>query len=172
MATSANKLTPAQYGRLLESILEQAAGYALSILRSRPDAEDAVQQAALRGLERIGLYDSNQPFKAWWFTVLRHCCLDLLRSRRSHASLDRAEAQAARNEHPTDWRDLADALDRLDAQHAEILRLRYFAGLTYEELAHALDIPKGTVMSRLHYARKALGSRIEESNYDPTGRRA
>jgi RNA polymerase sigma-70 factor (ECF subfamily) len=156
-------LTTSAYGRLLEGMLEQAAGYALSILRNRADAEDAVQQAALRGLERLSLYDPRQPFRGWWFTVLRHCCIDLLRSRRAHASLGQAECQAARLGNPTHWQDLAEALDRLEPQQAEMLRLRYFAGLTYDELGQALAIPKGTVASRLHYARKALSSQMKGS---------
>jgi len=156
-------LTPSAYGRLLEGMLEQAAGYALSIVRNRADAEDAVQQAALRGLERISLYDPRQPFKGWWFTVLRHCCIDLLRSRRSDASLDPAACGVAGPGNPTTWQDLAEGLDRLESQQAEILRLRYFSGLTYAELSQALAIPKGTVMSRLHYARKALFAEMKDS---------
>ncbi len=155
-------LTPSAYGRVLEGILEQAAGYALSILRNRADAEDAVQQAALRGLERLSLYDPRQSFKSWWFTVLRHCCIDLLRSRRSHACLDRADCDVALLGNPTAWQDLAEGLERLESQQAEILRLRYFGGLTYEELSQALAIPKGTVMSRLHYARKALSAEMKD----------
>lgn len=155
-------LTPLAYGRLLEGILEQAAGYALSILRNRADAEDAVQQAALRGLERLSLYDPCQSFKGWWFTVLRHCCIDLLRSRRSHACLDRADCDVARLGNPTAWQDLAEGLERLEPQQAEILRVRYFGGLTYEELSQGLAIPKGTVMSRLHYARKALSAEMKD----------
>lgn len=155
-------LAPSAYGRLLEGVLEPAAGYALSILRHRADAEDAVQQAALRGLERFSLYDPAQPFKGWWFTVLRHCCIDLLRSRRRQREVPGpTEAEAACRK-PADWQELAEGLDRLEAQHAEILRLRYFGGLTYEELAEALAIPKGTVMSRLHYARKALASQMKD----------
>jgi RNA polymerase sigma-70 factor, ECF subfamily len=156
-----NTLTPSDYGRLMEAVLEQAAGYALSILRNRADAEDAVQQAALRGLERLSLYDPGRPFKGWWFTVLRHCCIDVSRSRRPHASLDRADCDAARPENPTDWQDLAESLDRLEPQQTEILRLRYFGGLTYDELSGALAIPKGTVMSRLHYAKKALAAEMK-----------
>jgi RNA polymerase sigma-70 factor (ECF subfamily) len=156
-------LTPSAYGRLLKGMLEQAAGYALSILRNRADAEDAVQQAALRGLERISLYDSRQPFKGWWFTVLRHCCIDLLRSRRSHASLDQADCDVAHHGNTPAWQDLAEGLDRLESQQAEILRLRYFGGLTYEELGQALAIPKGTVMSRLYYAKKALYAEMKDS---------
>lgn len=157
-----NTLTPSDYGRLLEDVFKQAAGYALSILRNRTDAEDAVQQAALRGLERLSRYDPSRPFKGWWFTVLRHQCIDMLRSRRVHARLDRVDYDVAGSENPTDWRDLAESLDRLEPQQTEILRLRYFGGLTYDELSGALTIPKGTVMSRLHYAKKALAAEMKD----------
>jgi RNA polymerase sigma-70 factor (ECF subfamily) len=157
-----NTLTPSDYGRLLEDILEQGAGYAMSILRNRADAEDAVQQAALRGLERLSRYDPSRPFKGWWFTVLRHRCIDMLRSRRLHARLDRANCDVARSENPIVWQDLAESLDRLEPQQTEILRLRYFGGLTYDELSEALTIPKGTVMSRLHYAKKALAAEMKD----------
>jgi len=162
MHTRPDKLTSSTYGRRLEALLDQAAGYALSILRNRSDAEDAVQQAALRGLQRIATYDSSQPFKAWWFAVLRNCCIDLLRSKRPHAALDQAAVVVARPAESADWRELADALDRLETAHEEILRLRYFGGLSYEEIAHALEIPRGTVMSRLYYARKALAAHMKE----------
>jgi len=161
-------LTPSAYGRLLEGMLEQAAAYALSILRNRHDAEDAVQQAALRGLERIAQYDPRWPFRGWWFALLRNCCIDLVRSRRPCASLATAEHHADRHGNPTEWQDLAEALDGLEPQQSEILRLKYFGGLSYDELAQALDIPKGTVMSRLHYARKALSSQMKESEHDQT----
>ena len=163
MCHGPDTLTPSAYGRLLEPMLEQAAGYALSILRNRADAEDAVQQAALRGLERVSLYDPSRPFRGWWFTVLRHCCIDLLRSRRAHVSLDRVDRDLARLGNTTAWQDVAEGLERLESQQAEILRLRYFGGLTYEELSQALTIPKGTVMSRLHYARKALSAEMKDS---------
>jgi len=163
MVSPLTSLSPTEYGRLLEGILGQAAGYALSILRNRSDAEDAVQQAAMRGLERLVSYDPRRPFRGWWFTVLRHCCIDLMRSRRAHVGLDRAELRDSASGTALSWQDLADALDRLDLQQAEILRLRYFGGLTYEELGQALAIPKGTVMSRLHYARKALASEMKGS---------
>ncbi|MCX7347022.1 MAG: RNA polymerase sigma factor [Alphaproteobacteria bacterium] len=163
MASALTSLSPTEYGCLLEGVLEQAAGYAISILRNRADAEDAVQQAAMRGLERLVSYDPRRSFRGWWFTVLRHCCIDLLRSRQAHVGLDRAELGVSASGTALAWQDLADALGRLDLQQAEILRLRYFGGLTYEELSQTLAIPKGTVMSRLHYARKALASEMKGS---------
>jgi RNA polymerase sigma-70 factor (ECF subfamily) len=61
---------------------------------------------------------------------------------------------------PSAWEALGAALNRLSEDHREILRLRYFADLSYRELAEALRIPEGTVMSRLHLARKALQAQM------------
>lgn len=148
------------YWPLLEPWLEQAAGYARSILRNRHDAEDAVQQAVLRGLERFSSYDGTRPFKGWWFAILRNGCIDLLRSRRSRATvaLEPHDPPARPAAPAGGWEALADAIGRLTPDHQEILRLRYFAELSYQELAEAVNIPAGTVMSRLHAARKSLAA--------------
>jgi RNA polymerase sigma-70 factor (ECF subfamily) len=145
------------YGRLLEPLLEQAGAYAISVLRRRHDAEDAVQQAALRGQQRLESYDASRPFKGWWFAVLRNCCRDVLRNRgtRPQVGLEAEEVGESRPHEPA-WEGVAEAMHRLSPPHREILQLRYFGGLSYAELAETLEIPQGTVMSRLHLARKAL----------------
>ncbi len=58
--TMEGKMDSAEYGRLIEPLLDPAAGYALSIVRNRQDAEDAVQQAALQGLARIDTFDAGR----------------------------------------------------------------------------------------------------------------
>ena len=152
----------AEFGRLLEPLLNQAAAYSLSILRNRQDAEDAVQQAALQGLARIDTFDAGRPFKGWWFSILRNGCVDIQRRRQSSGTvaLGRREAQDKSATGTRRWEALAEALEQISREHREILRLRYFGGLTYRELASALDVPEGTVMSRLHFARKALMDRM------------
>jgi len=146
---------------MLAPVLGHGAAYARSILRNRQDAEDAVQQAALRGLERFDSFDPTRPFKGWWFAILRNCCIDVLRVRKA------AKAESLEDYEPADtstaeiagWEQLSMAMDQLSQEHREILRLRYFAGLSYQEMAVALAIAPGTVMSRLHLARKALAAR-------------
>ncbi len=136
-------------------------GYACSLLKNRSDAEDAVQQAVLRGMERFASFDPARPFAGWWFAVLRNCCMDLLRARSRHhplAAIEPAAAAPIIHEPPESWEALAQAMDRLPPDHAAILRLRYFGELSYDELSQALDIPRGTVMSRLHYARARLAA--------------
>ncbi len=153
-----------QYALLLQPLLSQAAGYARSILRNRDDAADAVQQAALRGLERIHTFDASRPFKGWWFAILRNCCIDVLRRSRSAPTenLENLEGAHHAPADPADWEQLSAAIGRLPEHHREILQLRYFADLSYRELAESLSIPQGTVMSRLHLARRALQNQLTE----------
>jgi RNA polymerase sigma-70 factor, ECF subfamily len=155
-----------QYSLLLAPLLPQAAGYARSILRNRDDAADAVQQAALRGLERIHTFDVRRPFKGWWFAILRNCCIDMIRRSRAAQTEDMQNLDAP-EESPSDgpdWEQLTLAMSRLPEPHREILRLRYFADLSYRELAESLGIPPGTVMSRLYTARKALQARLTQDD--------
>lgn len=154
------------YGRELRPLLARAAAYARALLRHRQDAEDAVQQAALRGWERIHQYDASRPFGGWWFAVLRNCCFDMRRSQQSLRTADLVDVEVPDDRPPdeADWVALADALDKLSETHREILRLRYFGDLSYAELAEALGIPQGTVMSRLHLARKALAASMPKES--------
>ncbi len=117
-----------------------------------------MQQAALRGLERFASYDPARPFKAWWFTILRNLCLDMLRRQKlqPRETLGDIDPPAPETVAEFDWQALDDAILRLSEPHREILRLRYFADMGYRDLAETLGIPQGTVMSRLHLARLAL----------------
>jgi RNA polymerase sigma-70 factor (ECF subfamily) len=156
-------LSMAEYAALLEPVLPQSAAYARSILRNRAQAEDAVQQAALRGAENLATYDRTRSFKAWWFTILRHCCIDAMRLRKfAPLPADVADKSPDQQDRRENWEELAIALEKIPDEHAAILRLRYFGNLSYHDLAQSLDIPDGTVMSRLHYARKALAQEMKK----------
>lgn len=154
------------YERALRPLLGQAGAYARAVLRNRSDAEDAVQQAALRGWERLGQYDATRSFKGWWFAILRNCCVDSLRRARTSRTqgLDGIDPPAPDGPEDFDWLRLAAGLARLSEPHREILQLKYFGELSYDEIAQTLDIPKGTVMSRLHLARKALAERASRED--------
>jgi RNA polymerase sigma-70 factor (ECF subfamily) len=154
------------YERSLRPLLGQAAAYAHAMLRNRAEAEDAVQQAALKGWERLGQYDATRPFKGWWFAILRNCCLDILRQAKASRTegLDGVDPPAPDEPEVFDWQGLVDGLAQLSEPHREILQLKYFGELSYDELAESLGIPRGTVMSRLHLARKALAIRISKED--------
>ena len=152
-------MPPEAFERALRPLLRRSAGYAFSLLGERGDAEDAVQQAALRAWERRAQFDEQRPFRAWWYAILRNHCLDELRRRRRApiaVSADDAGLSSPADESALDRHALAAAMEKLPDIQREVLQLRYFGELTYDELAQVLDIPRGTVMSRLHLARKAL----------------
>jgi RNA polymerase sigma-70 factor (ECF subfamily) len=148
---------PDSFSRALAPLLSQSAAYAKSLLGSRQDAEDAVQQAALRAWERIAQYDPSRPFKGWWYAVVRNCCFDVLRQRQRSAKTG-TDVPAGQVSVSQDAAQLEEALLKVSDAHREILRLRYFGDLSYDEIAVTLGIPKGTVMSRLYLARKALAA--------------
>ncbi|HEY6456850.1 MAG TPA: sigma-70 family RNA polymerase sigma factor [Steroidobacteraceae bacterium] len=153
-----------RYALLIEPLLGQAAAYARAILRDRENARDAIQEAALRGLERFRTFDTSRPFKGWWFAIVRNCCIDILRrlAAAKTETLDEFRLPHPPGPDTADWEILGAAIESLSEQHREILRLRYFADLSYRELAEALGIAGGTVMSRLHLARKALQAQMGE----------
>lgn len=154
----------ATFADALRPLLRQSAGYALSLLRDRGEAEEAVQQAALRAWERRRQFDERQSFRAWWYAILRNTCRDELRRRMrrpAHLDVEGLELPSGQGEVDHDRMVLASAIARLAPQHGEIIGLRYFGELSYQELARILEIPEGTVMSRLHLARKALGTMFQ-----------
>ncbi|MDT8429517.1 MAG: sigma-70 family RNA polymerase sigma factor [Pseudomonadales bacterium] len=147
----------------MEPILRSAAGYAYSILRNRDHAQDAVQQAALQGLERLHSFDEARSFRQWWFSILHNCCIDMIRADKSALHVDIDEFDVANPAEATAHHEqLLQGIARLSEKHQEILRLKYFADLGYKEIAAVLAIPQGTVMSRLHLARLALAANMKE----------
>jgi RNA polymerase sigma-70 factor (ECF subfamily) len=153
---------------------------ALQLLGNRDDALDVAQDAMLKlfsGLHRIR---PGGPVRPWLLTIVRNLARDLWRRRRVRraepidASADglalelvdtspTPEVSAERVElRRRVWR----ALARLSADHREIIVLRDFHDLSYGEIAGALEIKLGTVMSRLHAARRKLRAGLAEENVD------
>ena len=145
------------FRRLVQRYQDRALGHALAILRNRDDAQDAVQEAFLNAHRALRTFDRERAFYAWFYAILRNCCYKLLARRRTDAvesaALDLLEAPGL----PVDDRlAIERALAALSPNDREIVTLRHLDGLSYAELAAALDVPVGTVMSRLFNARKRL----------------
>ena len=135
---------------------------AIQILGNRDDAADAVQDAMIKALTVPDAYDAKQgPLKPWFYRVVRNRCLDLLRGRRGGA--ETVDALPAGGPDPeaalaTEQRDseIRRALETLAPAHRQILVLRDYLDLGYADIGVVLDVPTGTVMSRLHRARNAM----------------
>jgi RNA polymerase sigma-70 factor (ECF subfamily) len=144
----------------------RAVGAARSIVGDASLADDAAQDAFVKAFRAIRRFRTGEPFYPWLYRILKNACLTTLKRRgRPEVSLDAENAppppappsdpvQAlARNELRAQVRD---GITRLSEPHREILNLSHFEGLSYKEIALCLDIPIGTVMSRLWAARQAL----------------
>ncbi|MCZ6767499.1 MAG: RNA polymerase sigma factor [bacterium] len=141
---------------------------ALGFTGNPDDARDLSQDAFIKAFEARRKFDPKRPFYPWFYRVLKNHCLNFLqRRRKTWESLhhkDGAEERFAsgastpleKMEKRERVRLVRAAIERLSFEHREIVVLKNFKGYSYQEIATILDIPIGTVMSRLYYARKTL----------------
>ena len=146
-----------------------------SLTRNRADAEDLVQDTLLRAFRAIDRFDGRYP-RAWLLTILRNTHINRNRRRRPELLRDPERAtdrmiSAVSEERPDAIVDaqidgeIIDALDALDESFRRVVELVDMNGLTYAEAAEVLDIPVGTVMSRLHRARSRIRDRLERAGF-------
>lgn len=141
---------------------------AIGMLGNVDDAQDALQEAFVKAFASLGRFDIRRSFGPWFFQILRNQCRDMLRSRQSRGKLEvrdetlearpagsESNPERARQRHAASEL-LHDGLARIGDEHREILVLKELQGLRYSEIAAILDIPEGTVASRLYHARNAL----------------
>lgn len=145
------------FRHLVERYQKRAVAHAMAILFNRDDAEDAVQEAFIDAFKAIGAFDTSRTFYQWFYVLLRNRCYKLTARRRPTESLDEALLVDSQRGAADESRfELEKALHSLTSEEREIVWLKYFSGLSYDELATHLQIPRGTVMSRLFYARQRL----------------
>ncbi len=143
---------------------------ALGMMGNQDDAMDALQDAFVKTWRNLERFDLKRPFGPWFFQILRNQCRDALRSRnvrfRLEALDERLEMRPSDPEKRPDrirerrearerlWK----ALEQLSEDHREVLVLKEIEGFRYGEIAGILNIPEGTVASRLFHARRALAN--------------
>ena len=149
------------FRHLVERYQRQAIGHATALLGTREDALDAAQEAFIDAFRALKQFDSSRPFYPWFYVLLRNRCFKMAARKREMASIDETVIVAATGARSEDILALQNALRSLDMEDREIVTLKYFDGLSYNELADRLQIPKGTVMSRLFYARRKLLAKLE-----------
>nr|WP_280113295.1 RNA polymerase sigma factor [Salinispira pacifica] len=142
----------------------------LSMVRNATDAEDIIQEAVMRAYTNISRYDSSRPFYPWLLTIGRNLARNFLSRRNSRESsaevpLDIPEIHSSNPELSAikreEIRSLYKALEELSPEHRQIIELKHFQECSYNEISEILSIPRGTVMSRLYYARKQLQAALE-----------
>ncbi|MEO7660662.1 MAG: RNA polymerase sigma factor [Pyrinomonadaceae bacterium] len=150
------------FRHLVEGYQKQAVGHAVAILGNREDALDAVQEAYVDAFWSLKTFDPARRFYPWFYVLLRNRCYKMTAKRRETESIEETEIIAPSATLPDEERfALERALLALDKNDREIITLKYLDGLSYDEIAERLEIPKGTVMSRLFYARRQLQAKLK-----------
>jgi len=163
---------------LVERYQERAYRMALGVLRDEEAARDVVQEGFLKVYRSLDRFEGRSSFYTWLYRVVMNLCLDAKRRDRSgrHAEWDETAPMEIDPGGPDAVADLArersspagqleraelrsvvaDAIEKLPDDARRTLVLREVDGLSYSEISECLGVPKGTVMSRLHNARKRL----------------
>ena len=176
----------AAFRELVELYEARAHAIALGVIGNREDAEDIVQDAFLKAYKNINSFRGTSSFYTWLYRIIFNLSIDYTRKRYRTAessvgdqatldvSLQRASAGVHELLGSTSSPDIAlerqelqiqirAAIDKLSPEHRAVILLREFDGLSYNEISDVVGISKGTVMSRLHHARKRLQKTL--SNY-------
>lgn len=161
------------FGKLVQVYMRQAYYVALGFLGNHDDALDASQEAFARSYVAMQRFDPARRFFTWYYAILRNHCLNMLRRKsiqpipfseidrtipERFASDPRSDEELGRSEtHAVIW----GAIWRLDPDDRQLIVARDLLGTSYAMLAELLDVPVGTVMSRLYHARRRLRTAVE-----------
>jgi RNA polymerase sigma-70 factor (ECF subfamily) len=176
-ALAASRGDKQAFGRLVDLHKRAVHGLCLRILRHPEDARDAAQEAFVRAYAALGTYDPAQPFAPWLLRIARNHCLDLARRRGvrpAEVALDAdpedggvrepADPSAPQADEVLERREregsVLAAVSALPANYREVVELFHVDHLSYKEIAQAMDVPIGTVMTWLHRARSKLRAQL------------
>jgi RNA polymerase sigma-70 factor, ECF subfamily len=171
-------------GEVLAELFDGLYAYAMVLSRDRTEAEDLVQETCVRAVQAVESLRPDSNVKSWLFTILRNIWLNQLRQRRTAPKLveldvDESTAQiaveASKDPHAlyvskVERERVREAIQQLSGEFREVIVLREYGDLSYQEIASVLSCPAGTVMSRLGRARSKLRSLLSGSLRTPDRR--
>jgi RNA polymerase sigma-70 factor (ECF subfamily) len=144
------------------------------VMRNEQDAEDMTQETFIRAFRALPRFEIRKgvSFEAWLYRIAVNCCRSRMRRKwyqvlpwpdPAPQLVSEPEEQPDRLALQSEQRDeMLQAIDSLGSKHRLVVILRYYAGLSNEEIAQTLNIPSGTVRSRLHTARQRLKKLLSE----------
>lgn len=169
-------------GELASRYYEMVYAICLGVLRHREAARDVAQNVFIKLQREIKRFEGRSKFKTWLYRISVNASLDEVRKKKPAQSIDVTDASEDDDTAPIVMTDpspgpheqaaqqelrkiLDKAIEELSPDHRSVLVLREWQDLSYEDIAEALDIEIGTVMSRLHYARKKLAEILKQHGH-------
>jgi RNA polymerase sigma-70 factor, ECF subfamily len=156
----------------IEQYIPNLRRYARALVRNPESADDLVQDTLERAMRKFHLWRPGN-LRAWLFSIMHNVFVNQVRSQRSqyHDELDENLAAYSPSATRLDIRDLQEALEGITPDQREVLLLVALEDMSYTEVGKALDIPVGTVMSRLSRARTRLRSLMDLEAPRPESRK-
>lgn len=162
--------TKKEFELLVKANMKRAYFTALGILGSHDAAMEISQEAFIRAYKHFNKFDRNKNFFTWYYKILKNLCLNTIRNekrRKQESFLEYENSKLTSEDLLKEYeknealQKLQEAMLKLDFEAREIIVLKVFEGLSYNEIAEMLNIPAGSVMSRLFYARKKLADKLK-----------
>jgi RNA polymerase sigma-70 factor, ECF subfamily len=177
-ATSGCRVTVSGVLTRIEACIPALRRYAAALLRNREDADDLVHDCLVRALDKLHTRRDDADVRAWLFAIMHNLFISRLRRAKARPvgpSLDETH-EAAMSTHGDQesslkWRDVLRGLNQLPVEQRSVILLVSVEDLSYAEAARVLDIPVGTVMSRLARGRERLRQLTDEGELRPALRR-
>ncbi len=162
--------------RTLKVLQPELLAYARGLTLNASEAEDLAHDAVVRALQSGSAPRSIDDLRPWMFRIIKNLVVDRKRRERVHREYSIAQKrlfdiEPARTGDPVETMLVRQAYSRLTARDREILCLVDILGLTYAQAASVIEVPVGTVMSRVSRARRAMLDRMGETNVRPIGKR-
>ena len=170
------------YRGLVEKYQNRVYHMVYGMLRNREDAKDITQEAFVKAYDKLESFRLDSSFYTWLYRIAHNRAIDFIRKQKRRkqtsfeeeiAKRDAAIAEIHHQDSPRrtiERRELydriMDAMDQLPPEQKQVVLLRELEGLAYKEIAEVMDIPEGTVMSRLYYARKKLQGMLASDKPD------
>lgn len=169
------------YSQLMSHYRDSVYHTIIKMVKSTEDAEDLTIEAFGKAFARLDQYSQDYAFSTWLFKIATNNCIDFIRKKRikvtsmdtgyttSDGEVIYVEAKASEMTpeeeviHQQKVRLMRNLVTKLKPRYRELIELRYFDELSYEEIAETLDIPLGTVKAQLFRARDFLATMIEKT---------
>jgi RNA polymerase sigma-70 factor (ECF subfamily) len=162
---------PRAYTQLVQRYQSRVIALAFRALRDNGLAEDLAQEVFLRAYRSLRHFQINRRFGPWLITIATNRIRDYLRTRTrrnevtwefDRVSMDAEEMALNKAVSRQVLERIANGIEKMPKETAEVLRLRFIQGLDYEEIATTLEVPVGTIKSRISRARTTLRNLMEE----------
>lgn len=167
------------FGVLVERYQRRVVGVAAAVVHDQEDALELAQETFVRAYENLGKFESRSSFSTWLYRIAANLAIDFRRREGRHTVLRGEDAENEFSRLPSQTGDsfkevsrrelnqrIRHALNELTPEHRAVILLREVEGLSYDEITDILQCPRGTVMSRLHYARNRLRGILKDLGGD------